>query len=432
MSFIVFLLVVMAFILLGWLNLALWRRYYHVPRHPDEIHFVTTSDGWHLALHRYRPMEISVEEPVFMCHGLGANRYNFDLDDRHSLAKYLKNKGFDAWIVELRGCGMSERPGLFRKHRWGWTFDDHAKLDIPAAVKAVLDLSGQKRLNWIGHSMGGILAYVFLQTGGADSIRSVVAVASGVEFNQPELMTWVRLLKATGFRPAQFSAGFTQTFTPLLGIVKTPLSRLLLNPDNMDARTIRRAVINLMENTSRGVAAQFSEWLFENEFYDLAWRVNYREGLSGVRTPMLFMAGSADLLSPASSVHEAYRRLGTKQKAFIELGRLQGQKEDYGHGDLLVGRHVETEVFPLITDWLDKHSTKKQPEQRNMTERRKAQERRTPKRVGSSRRKRVRRSPKPEAAPEKPAVEAAAAGKGPATRHPKPEAALKQKAPPEK
>jgi hypothetical protein len=35
------------------------------------------------------------------------------------------------------------------------------------------------------------------------------------------------------------------------------------------------------------------------------------------------------------------------------MGRRFGDRADYGHGDLLVGRAAPEEVYPLILDFLD-------------------------------------------------------------------------------
>ena len=35
------------------------------------------------------------------------------------------------------------------------------------------------------------------------------------------------------------------------------------------------------------------------------------------------------------------------------LGKETGCEEDYGHVDLLVGKMVETEVFPGILEWIE-------------------------------------------------------------------------------
>ena len=56
-----------------------WAWYYASPTQEDEIIYVTTSDGWRLAVHHYRPEGQQHGAPVILCHGLSANRYVFDL-----------------------------------------------------------------------------------------------------------------------------------------------------------------------------------------------------------------------------------------------------------------------------------------------------------------------------------------------------------------
>src|SRR5689334_6562124 len=82
-------------------------RYFHVARYPDEIHFARTKDEWRVAVSRYRPAKPIGADPLLLVHGLGANRYNFDLSDRTSLARYLADAGYDVWVLELRGRGLS-------------------------------------------------------------------------------------------------------------------------------------------------------------------------------------------------------------------------------------------------------------------------------------------------------------------------------------
>jgi predicted alpha/beta hydrolase len=99
----------------------------------DEIHFAATPDGWRLALHRYRPRGAGAHGvPVLLCGGYGCNRHFVDSDEPYSLARFLARAGFDVWPVELRGRGLS-RPTGARARPGIWTFDDLARIDVPAA-----------------------------------------------------------------------------------------------------------------------------------------------------------------------------------------------------------------------------------------------------------------------------------------------------------
>lgn len=48
-------------------------------------------------------------------------------------------------------------------------------------------------------------------------------------------------------------------------------------------------------------------------------------------------------------------RFGSREKRYICLGPDSGQKHHYGHFDILMGTNVQHEVFPLLTQWLERH-----------------------------------------------------------------------------
>ena len=111
-------------------------RYFVLDTDPDEIHFVRAPDGVKLSLHRYRPKGgATYREPVIMCHGLAMNRYLYDFGGNPALARDLRDSGFDAWIVEYRGAGMSSHPRLFDKQKADWNLDDIIQNDVPTFIR---------------------------------------------------------------------------------------------------------------------------------------------------------------------------------------------------------------------------------------------------------------------------------------------------------
>jgi pimeloyl-ACP methyl ester carboxylesterase len=140
----------------------LTRRVFRLEAAPDEIHFAETGDGWRIAVHRYRPSEIrSGLCPVLLCHGIGANALNLDFDDRLSLARYLRRQGFDAWVLELRGRGMSV-PARPERARTDFCFDEYVAEDARAAIAAVRRATGAAQVHWVGFSLGGLVGYALL------------------------------------------------------------------------------------------------------------------------------------------------------------------------------------------------------------------------------------------------------------------------------
>ena len=80
------------------------------PMRRASIEFARTADDWDLALHHYPGTRTDLP-PVILCSGYACNRHFVDFDERYSLARFLARRGFDAWVLELRGHGYSEPAG---------------------------------------------------------------------------------------------------------------------------------------------------------------------------------------------------------------------------------------------------------------------------------------------------------------------------------
>ena len=136
-----------------------------------ELQRVMTEDGWDLALWHHQ----GDGPTVFCCHGMGANRFDFDYP-RRSFSAGLAAQGCDVWVVELRGAGRSRTPGFLGD--WNWSFDHYVDYDLPAAVDYVVKRTGTKGMHWIGHSLGGILGYAYLPKAPEGLFKSCTAVGS--------------------------------------------------------------------------------------------------------------------------------------------------------------------------------------------------------------------------------------------------------------
>lgn len=76
----------------------------------DELHYVSMSNSdWRLALWRYAPSPQAPprNHPLLLLSGVGTNAIGFDLSPGSSFARYMAGQGFDTWILEFRGAGLS-------------------------------------------------------------------------------------------------------------------------------------------------------------------------------------------------------------------------------------------------------------------------------------------------------------------------------------
>ncbi|WVZ69205.1 hypothetical protein U9M48_018028 [Paspalum notatum var. saurae] len=78
----------------------------------DELHYAPVpGTEWRLALWRYRPPPEAPKRnhPLMLLSGVATNAIGFDLSPGASFARYMSMQGFDTWIVEVRGAGLSMR-----------------------------------------------------------------------------------------------------------------------------------------------------------------------------------------------------------------------------------------------------------------------------------------------------------------------------------
>ncbi|KAK7357739.1 hypothetical protein VNO80_17035 [Phaseolus coccineus] len=76
----------------------------------DELHYVSLSNSdWKLALWRYNPSPLVPprNHPLLLLSGVGTNAIGYDLSPESSFARYMSSQGFETWILEVRGAGLS-------------------------------------------------------------------------------------------------------------------------------------------------------------------------------------------------------------------------------------------------------------------------------------------------------------------------------------
>ncbi|XP_038679140.1 uncharacterized protein LOC119980498 isoform X1 [Tripterygium wilfordii] len=81
----------------------------------DELHYVNVPNSdWRLALWRYLPSPEGKprNHPLLLLSGVGTNAVGYDLAPEYSFARFMSAQGFDTWILEVRGAGLSAKQTL--------------------------------------------------------------------------------------------------------------------------------------------------------------------------------------------------------------------------------------------------------------------------------------------------------------------------------
>lgn len=93
---------------------------------------------------------------VFIQHGVTDCSVGFVLNGpKQSLPYILADAGFDVWLGNNRGNGISMTNSHYSPSDdgfWNFTWDEMAAIDFPTQVEYVLSQTGAKQLSYIGHS----------------------------------------------------------------------------------------------------------------------------------------------------------------------------------------------------------------------------------------------------------------------------------------
>jgi len=324
------------------------------------LYWANTRDRWQLALHRYKPGPREHRTPVILCHGLTSNRWDLDGPGRFSLARYLFRSGYDTWVVELRGAGRSTRPSLWNGKRYDWTFEDYVQHDGPATIRTVLKKTGAEQVHWIGHSMGGMIAYALLMSPAGEKIASAVTLGSPTmsDVGHPLLDFGIPYRDLLNYLPSRLPLGtlmrLAAPWAPLL--LRTfgdTIADLGWREGNASARLLRTLMLTAVDDIPTSLLREFARWYDTKNMSDRYHMFDFTEHLERITTPILVVAGSKDELTPARDLQRVYERISSPEKRFRVIGREQGFSNDYSHVDLVLGLKAPDEVYPLVHEWLE-------------------------------------------------------------------------------
>lgn len=287
----------------------------------DEVRLtrLAAADDVELAVHRLGPPD---GPPVLCVHGTFSN-HRYWLGTRGSgFARALAERGYEAWVIDLRGHGDSPRPGR-RDH---WDFEDWARLDVTAALDAARAAARERGRPCfaVGHSAGG--ATLLMALAGAVELRD--SIAGLVTAGTP--LPWTQGFRGLAARTIRLATHVLPRF---------PARSLGLGP----------------EDELNGVMRQWMGWNLEGAMTGRGG-VDYGAALSAIDVPMLMIAGAGDrLFAPPDAVRALYDRVGAADRTLIVAGTATGFERDFGHPDLIASRAAAEQVWPRILDWLDAH-----------------------------------------------------------------------------
>jgi pimeloyl-ACP methyl ester carboxylesterase len=340
--------------------------------------FVTTRDGWMLGVRRIRPPVPDPNKlPVVLCHGLGLNATFWTITDDH-LPEQLAARGYEVFLFDFRGSGNSTPIGrasrlnarlretpFLEVGEGNWTVDDIVHYDVPAVLNYVQHETGSARVNWVGHSLGGMLVFPYLeQSPDAWRVASFVGMGSTIIIANAPARDMLRANRGLRILASLVSTG--RLGRPLMHVRFPGLDRIdqfYYTSENVDRTTIARFYGYTLEDTGRSALRQLDPYLEYGHFVSADRRVDYAAQLASVRTPTLLIAGEGDCMSDIPSTEQTFQAVGSPDKLLLRFGKRDGHIADYGHCDLVWSRYAPKEIFPPLIDWLDRHQPIASPQE---------------------------------------------------------------------
>jgi len=331
---------------------------------PPDTHEIRTDDGQPLVMTRFRDGAAAGAAPVVLVHGLGQNRYTFHLR-RSSMAEYLARRGFDVFVPELRGHGLSREAGSEHPASFG----DYVYKDVPAILRAVREIAGGQKVFYCGHSLGGTIGYA-LDPAMQAQIRGFVFLSAPFDFCRGlcalRALCW-SLVKAHRYTPLRaIEMADKRTPFPIdlagkaiaLGLFAHD-SRLNLSPyrlwepGSMDRDVLEERVRLGFDRTSLQMMKMITLWTGTGRLFDEKFGESYERNLAGKSVPAVFVAADNDRIVPEESIRPAFDMMPSPDKTWKTFGKSE-HGVHFGHLDLVTGRAARDTVWPYVAEWMTK------------------------------------------------------------------------------
>lgn len=320
-----------------------------------EIFQVPTNDGWTVRLCRYRTPENS-GPPVVLCHGIMANQFSLTAPKGDSLVDVLVERGFDCWVMDARGTRSSTAPP--DASRYDAKASDYALQDMPAVIDFVCGRTGYSKVHWAGHSMGGMMLYMYLAAFGSGAIASGTTLGSppGLDHFKPQRLG--PLVFLIGLVPVVVEF-FWRCGSVMFKAFKVKSRLVPINWENVDPRVDAGTFFNMVEFLPYPAVTELRGWIENKRWTIQAGTIDVGKNLSKMDAPLLLVYGADDWFTPLDRGEALFDSLKARSKRMLVLGRDTGCLHDYSHVDLVFSPRGRTELYEPIAAWMEAHPVKK-------------------------------------------------------------------------
>ncbi|KAM9991291.1 hypothetical protein ACTFIZ_004706 [Dictyostelium cf. discoideum] len=355
--------------------------------YPVEDHTAITADGYILSIQRIpagrhasnpNPNGKNGKPAVILQHGvedIGTSWVN-QLNVYQSLGFILADAGFDVWINNVRGTRYSnssiyldpsERPF------WQFSFDQMAEFDLPCVIDYVLQVTGNSKVGYVGHSQGTTMGFIgFVNQTIAEKINLFVALAPVVRVThcQSQLLNILAefnidiLFEVLGDKAFLADTPFLQKYLPIIcknepSVCENSLA-LIMGWDTANINETRLPVYMANEPGGTSVQnvvhwAQATKYGYQKFDYGLIGNLQHygqstppKYDITQFNTPVIAFSGGQDFLADPDDVEWLIPQL----KSLVYYKNLP----TYSHLDFVWGETAYIDVYADVVTYLTKYS----------------------------------------------------------------------------
>lgn len=312
------------------------------------LHYVSNNDGWILELKQCRLPKVVHKDrnPVIIIPGYGMNSFIFGYHPRGlSMEGYLTRRGFEVWSVNLREQGGARCEGGESRR---YSLKDLGTVDLKAAIEFIVNTSRSKtgKVDLIGCSLGGTLAFIYTALIPKNHTGSIVAIGSPLRWE--EVHPLVKLAfsspRIAGLIPIRKTKALLKLLAPL--IINSSLLKVYLHKEMVDTRHME-LFFETVEDPNRFINREIAEWVSRK---DLVFDgKNLTHEFRKVKNPILCVLSNGDGIVPPLTALSAHEVSGSKIKETLLIGT---EELRFAHADLFISHQAHEMVFRPIANWL--------------------------------------------------------------------------------
>lgn len=308
--------------------------------------------------------------PVMLVHGAGVRGNIFNPPNENNLITMLAMEGYDVWLENWRGS-IEHEPNH-------WDLDQVALNDHPAAIKKIVEITGEKELKAIIHCQGSTSFMISAVLGLVPEVKTIISNAVSLHPVVPKYSE----IKLDYYLP--FVKLLFEYLNPAWGLhapdIKSKFLRLLVAATHWEKDTMVGKFVSFTYGA--GFPAL---WLLENlDNKTMDWIQH-----EFAEVPVTFFRHirkcvHAGALMPANVANESATYLDTKPKTDARIVLFGGQRnlcfrpesqintynylesikpgfhklyilDNYSHLDVFLGKDANRDVFPIMIDELSKN-----------------------------------------------------------------------------